>query len=383
MSAGFDRKIQRVDGYDSFMTCTHNGVVRLDENSDSSITGLSTYRLKTCICLILFGTDGKCSLSHIVCFRNNIEKIVSDEIVWMGDASTVSAIIVNNDKFLSNHRDQITNVGIVVEQIRSSLLSCRVSPANISCKHANYGAVCFHRQSHELIFPEPANIDAMGGKTCPYLFLRSTIQDLMVGGPVDMDIQYDGKEWTRIKSLNEYGILLDEDRIKTYEKLSEDEAFKNLLREPALNQLRQVPGRFLNDGEFHRCLRTFALALGNYNRMKTEYDGLEYRMYTMTEEQKRVILSIDGSILPGHRGMYVFRAPTWFLKSEVRQILKIDRLRLRIEMNRSIADQLTSAVPGWRAEPDYEKSGSLLLTYPYREKAHNLQLRVSISKIIA
>lgn len=91
-------------------------------------------------------------------------------MVWMGNSSPLFAIIVRNNKFLAANPSQIINVTSLCRAIRWSLVSNGVAQENISDANADGGAVCFNKQTHELIYPVATDINAVVGKACPYLY---------------------------------------------------------------------------------------------------------------------------------------------------------------------------------------------------------------------
>jgi hypothetical protein len=111
----------------------------------------------------------------------------------------------------------------VLESICTILRDCGVLRYKIPRANADGGAVCFDRHSQSLQFPSPGGLDAIVGRPCPYAFLRDRLQAMLVRFTtadklLSIDLQYDGKEWTKMHALLPWALPLTADRIETYAK---------------------------------------------------------------------------------------------------------------------------------------------------------------------
>jgi hypothetical protein len=306
----------------------------------------------------------------------------------MEDPRNVSATVVYNSHFITVEQPQEhPKVMQVLESICTILRDCGVLGDKISRANADGGAVCFDRHSQSLQFPCPGDLDAIVGRPCPYAFLRDRLQAMLVRFTtadklLSIDLQYDGTEWTKIHVLHPWALPLTADRIDKYAKLAPKAAVESLRREAAVLQVRDSPGRFERPEEFEQYLSTFLPLLKDFAELYDDYRGCTYRMFSMSAEQRRIVESLGGEVLPNERGMCQFRAPTAYLKKDVRNALKIDRIGWPKEMNRADAAQITAMATGWRGEPDFEKKGRMLITFPYRNEKHKAEIKANLAKVL-
>lgn len=379
-------------GFEGYHCCTLNGVVRLTPTTDAKVKGLSTYYIKTCLGLILQSSEGKTSLAHIVSKRTDVSKFILNELSWIGGPGKgVEATIVRNASFLAQPENAkcIINVSSVLNEMVQILLECGVSSSIIDTDN---GAIAIKREDSSIFVPEyvspnPSNPQCVIGTLCPYGHMRTMIHQMPCTESCNMDIQYDGAEWTVAKSIEHYGSLFSAEQLRPYKNLDVSAVIKKLHKEKAIQHMRSVPGNFLDDHEYDDCLASYAFAIQQYLGVKKQYDNAEitYRMFTMTDTQRDLITSIGGEVQPGmYRGMHVFCAPTLHLTANVRKLLLIDRIGFSHKNpNTVFTHRELSGIKGWRAEPDMNKNDFYLVTFPYNDESERLRIREVLKLVLA
>jgi hypothetical protein len=147
-------------------------------------------------------------------------------------------------------------------------------------------------------------------------------------------------------------------------------------------QVRDSPGRFARPEEFEHYLSMFPPLLIQFAALYDDYRGWTYRMFSISVEQRHIIESIGGEVTRNEPGECQFRAPSAYLKKDVRNALKIDRIGWPKEMNRADAAKITAVATGWRGEPDFEKKGRMLITFPYRDEKHKAEIKANLAKVL-
>lgn len=379
-------------GFEGYHCSTLNGVVRMVPTTDAKVKGLSTFGIKTCLGLILQSSEGKTSLAHMVSGRTDVATFIKNELRWIGGpGGGVKATIIRNASLLSQpeHTKHIFNVSVVLDEIVQLLSECGVSSSVVDTDN---GAIAIKREDSSIfvpayVSPNPSNLILVIGTLCPYGLMRWLIHHMPITGSSSMDIQYDGTEWTIAKSIEHYGILFSTEQLRPYQNLEVSAVVEQLYKEKAIQRLRLVPGKFLDDSEYDNYLTSCGRTIQQYLIVKQQYEneGTTYKMFTMAGAQLDLITSINGKVKPDmDRGMYIFCAPMLYLTSNVRKVLLIDRIGFSYHKNPStlFIHSEMSRIKGWRSELDMNKKDFYLVTFPYNDESERLRMREVLKVVI-
>lgn len=194
------------DNYFNFIRASQDCIVRLDETTPSSIEGLCTSGLTTCIALIIYGNNGNISLMHISNWRPEVHdkdsKLLTniiEEFKWIGNNFKDIYVIYNENEY-RDEEEVFTHVWGFINLLDELLPDYQIPDQGICLKGSPKGVVAIKR-NNELVFPAQPNI----GQLPPFYekrFITNLLNQYFLSLKESyLDLEYQGNTWTSIKPL--------------------------------------------------------------------------------------------------------------------------------------------------------------------------------------
>jgi len=386
-----DLAYSTLPAYKNYIAATTNGVVRLDENTPESIKGASTSYLKTCCAVIMYVPGGnRVSLAHHFVHRTDLASY-EDEVKWVDtDPHRIKVILAQNRKLLSSIPAHAPQILLDLHNLKKKLSTSGILEVNMQEIEANYGAVTFNRETQEcIIYDKELPDTVLLGTPYPYTTLRQQINYFMPGPRIKLDLQYFAGHYTSLPFFaGGFYSLQDIQRISSLGFKEQRDAAKNyILQLPQVRALKGNKASFAMPEEFNLWLNGQVDSAMNYTASRELYEAETgpYVTFALDDKKRALITSLGGAELaPNEQGMCVFQMPSRMLTKEVRDKLAIERVRLKDMNTETIPEvlkkQLNKFAKGWVGEDDFQKEGSVLITFPYHDNSERSVIKAQIEQ---